>query len=132
MLAGCGFCSSVVHVLTHTTDTGVRCAGQTEDSRSGFRETLREAAAGARAVASLARRLAGKTLGAPLAHLTVLRPRAEHLQPAVQGGDCTLPVEKDESKRPHQPGANLVFLSARPESYEVLRLIACSVLQSVS
>mmetsp|Transcript_1706 Transcript_1706/g.4949 ORF Transcript_1706/g.4949 Transcript_1706/m.4949 type:complete len:1096 (+) Transcript_1706:257-3544(+) len=89
-----------------------------EDSRSGFRETLREAAAGARAVASLARRLAGKTLGAPLAHLTVLRPRAEHLQPAVQGGDCTLPVEKDESKRPHQPGANLVFLSARPESYE--------------
>lgn len=28
-------------------------------------------------------------------------------------------LQKDEEKRPHQPGSNLVFLSARPESYEV-------------
>lgn len=64
-----------------------------EGGRSGFRETLRDAAAGARAVASLARRLAGKTLGAPLAHLSIMRPRAEHLQAAVRGGESTEPVE---------------------------------------
>jgi hypothetical protein len=28
-------------------------------------------------------------------------------------------MQKDEEKRPHQAGSNLVFLSARPESYEV-------------
>ena len=87
--------------------------------------------AGARVVAALARRLAAKVVGAPLGHLTVLRPRAEHLQPAVQGGDCVLAVEKGEETRPHQPGANLVFLSARPESYEVVIsstvITACSL-----
>lgn len=64
-----------------------------DGSKPGLRETLREAAAGARAVAGLARRLASKTLGGPLASLAVMRPRAEHLQPAVHGGDTAIPVE---------------------------------------
>lgn len=36
----------------------------------------------------------------------------------MRGGESG-PVEKDEQLRPHQPGANLVFLSARPESFKV-------------
>lgn len=36
----------------------------------------------------------------------------------MRGGESA-PVEKDEQLRPHQPGANLVFLSARPESFKV-------------
>lgn len=93
--------------------------GSAEGSRGGVRETLRETMAGARALAAMATRIAGKVVGAPLGHLTVLRPRAESLQPAAGGGDCAVEVDKAEDTRPHQSGANLVFLSARPESYEV-------------
>lgn len=40
--------------------------------------------------------------------------------PAQTGASCVhVLVQKDEEKRPHQAGSNLVFLSARPESYEV-------------
>lgn len=89
-----------------------------EGSRGGFRETIGEAVAGARALAAMATRLAGKMVGARVGPLTLLRPRAVDLQPAVGGGDCVVAVDNSDDTRPHQPGANLVFLSARPESYE--------------
>lgn len=80
--------------ISYTSDFEIAIVIAADDGgRSGLRETLREAAAGLRTAAGLARRLAGKTLGAPLAHLSVMRPRAEHLQPAVRGGDSALPVE---------------------------------------
>ena len=50
--------------------------------------------------------------------LQALRFKPELLPAAMRGGESA-PVEKDEELRPHQAGANLVFLSARPESIKV-------------
>ena len=55
--------------------------------------------------------------------LKALRAKPVLPQPAMRGGESA-PVEKDGRLRPHQPGANLVFLSARPESYKVRTTLA--------